>query len=120
MELSAPRSERVLGRWTDRRDFTELNEKADAVARGEACGEGEWSANAWYRLSREDRRTRVGWFREQVTWNRVIASIREDEREFDHWRGQLLMLERLVRPVDIPASRERFGLLDRLSGVRNA
>ena len=117
-ELSTPKIERILGDWTDCRDFDELNQKADAVARGEAWGDGEWSVNAWYQLSKEDRRTRAGWFREIVIQRRVYAAYHDVEPDFDHWRGQLLMLERIVRPIDIPIGREFFGLLDRLSGAQ--
>ena len=117
-ELSAPKDERVLGPWSACDTFDELNQKADAVARGEARGEGAWSENAWSRLAGEDCRQRAAWFREVAIRERVFAALYEDESGFNHWRDQLIMLESIVRPIDLPAGRERFGLLDRLTGAQ--
>lgn len=117
-ELSGPAREQVLGPWTACDTFEEMNQKADAVARGEACGKGQWSENAWYQLSREGRRKRAAWFREVVIRERLFSALYGDEPGFDHWRDELIMLEGIVRPVDLPVGRESFGLLDALTGAQ--
>ncbi len=117
-ELSGPAREHILAPWFACGTFEELNQKADAVARGEARGKGEWNENGWRQLSREGQQKRAAWFREVAIRERVFAALYDDEPDFNHWRDQLLMLERIVRPVDLPAGRERFGLLNALTGAQ--
>ncbi len=118
-ELSAPAEgsgkTEALGSWFGCGSFEEFERKCAAFRAGKARDEGGEDGRRWAYLAGLGRQGRAGWFREVAITERVFAALRKDERGFDHWRGELLALERIVRPADIPPSRERFGLADFLT-----
>ncbi|MDP9437836.1 MAG: DUF3102 domain-containing protein [Actinomycetota bacterium] len=112
-ELSSPSENgevvEVLGSLCECQSLEELNRKADAYRDGRARAKDGCSDNGWRRVSAEDRNTRAGWFRETAIREWAYYHHR-DEAKAAHWQEELDKLDRIVRAVDMPPGRERFGL----------
>ena len=82
--------------------------------------EGRWGISTrtfevWESLARMPEPKRLGHEREYAIYGAVFSAAKGRPEDRPKWDAEIDRLERVVRPVDIPPSRERASLEDRLT-----
>lgn len=82
--------------------------------------EGRWGIplrvfEVWESLAGMPEQERLGHEREYAIYGAAFSSVKGRPEDLPKWNSKIDRLERVVRPVDIPPSRERSSLEDRLT-----
>lgn len=82
--------------------------------------EGRWGIptrtfEVWESLARMPEPERLGHEREYAIYGAVFSAAKGRPEDRPKWDAEIDRLERVVRPVDVPPSRERASLEDRLT-----